>query len=576
MLKLFDRREVVTLFAWYGISAILQGIALALMIPFLQSLYTDRTHLSQWVSVIVVLGVSIVLIDTYAMVRSYRVGVYEVCDTLLDRIAERVLKLPLGWFDEVTKAKVVNATSKQINILSHLPSLLVPKMCNAVIVPIVMALATLAISWKITAIMLIPIIPLYLVWRWMSNAITMSNLQENHSAQELSARLIEFSSLQPILRATATSENGWDPLENAMRQDRDVVLEGLKSKARPGQIFNLILNVTFAIVLAYGMSTVLGHTMSPVEYLALITVVSRMVLPLTMVGLMATEVNNSMVALQSMMEIFATPALLEPGKAQKHNGNDIELRNVSFSYENRRPVLDNISLVAPTDKITAIVGPSGVGKSTILRLVARYWDTTTGQVLIGGKNVKEIGTKNVMNAVSMVFQDVYLFDTSIKENLAIAKPDATDAELQLAARRARLDEVIKHLPDGWNTQVGPGGLRLSGGERQRVAIARAFIKDAPILLLDEITSALDGENEAAIVEVLAELTRERTALVVAHRMSTIWGAHQIIVLESTAKGARVAQCGSPQELAHVPGKFRDYIRMNDAADLPEIIGRNKW
>ena len=170
-----------------------------------------------------------------------------------------------------------------------------------------------------------------------------------------------------------------------------------------------------------------------------------------------------------------------------------------------------------------------------------------------------------MGMTSMVFQDVYLFDTTIRENLRIARPEATDVELEEAARRARLDRVVEALPHGWETKVGPGGLSLSGGERQRVSIARAFVKDAPILLLDEITSALDGENESAITEVVRELSHGRTVMVVAHRLSTIRRADEVVFLQPAAGGARVAQRGAPDELAAMPGPFRDFIEASTAS-----------
>ena len=254
-----------------------------------------------------------------------------------------------------------------------------------------------------------------------------------------------------------------------------------------------------------------------------------------------------------------------PGERARPEGTTIALNDVSFAYDQGRPVLDRVSLTAPQGRVTALVGPSGAGKSTILRLAARFWDVGSGSVTIGGADVRALPTAEVMAMTSMVFQDVYLFDTTIRENLRVARPGATDAELAEAARRARLDRVIEALPHGWDTQVGPGGLSLSGGERQRVSIARAFVKDAPILLLDEITSALDGENESAITEVVRELSHGRTVIVVAHRLSTVRRADEVVYLEPAAGGARVAQRGAPGELAGTPGPFRDFVEASAAS-----------
>ena len=342
---------------------------------------------------------------------------------------------------------------------------------------------------------------------------------------------------------------------------------------RPGQAFNIIANAAFAAVMAAGLSLVSGHRLDVVGYLAVMVVTSRMLMPLTKAAMMSSEADNARVALTAMNAILDAEPLPEPapGERARAEGTAIALDGVSFSYEQGRPVLDRVSLSAPQGRVTALVGPSGAGKSTILRLAARFWDAGDGTVTIGGADVRALPAAQIMAMTSMVFQDVYLFDTTIRENLRIARPGATDAELETAARRARLDRVIEALPHGWDTRVGPGGLSLSGGERQRVSIARAFVKDAPILLLDEITSALDGENESAITEVVRELSAGRTVMVVAHRLSTIRRADEVVFLAPAERGARVAQRGAPAELAAEPGPFRDFVEASTAASRWRIL-----
>ena len=363
------------------------------------------------------------------------------------------------------------------------------------------------------------------------------------------------------------SEKGWKPVQEVLEADSKATLDGLRIKGRPGQFFTLILNTTFAVVLALGLSFVSGHRLDVVAYLAIVTVVARMLLPLTKGVLYASEADNAVVAFKAIVSILDAKPLPEPSPEQvgEPKGTDIVLRDVSFSYEEGRPVLDGVSLTAEQGKVTALVGPSGAGKSTVLRLAARFWDATAGTVSIGGVDVRHLPTAEIMAMTSMVFQEVYLFDTTIRENLRIARPDATDEKLEEAARRASLDKVIEALPHGWDTPVGPGGVSLSGGERQRVSIARAFLKDAPILLLDEITSALDGENESAITEVIRELSRGRTVLVVAHRLSTIRQADQVVFLEPSPDGARVAQAGTVPELTAQEGPFRGFVEAYTAA-----------
>ena len=565
--RVVNAAEMRTIIAWFVASAVLQGLTLALMIPFLRALYSRSESLTTWLIAVVVMAVSAALVETIAMHRSYRVSVFEVCDTMIDRVADHVLTLPLGWFSAEREAAVVNATSKEVNTLSHLASMVIPNLCNAFIVPLVMLGATAVVEWPLALIMAAAIVPLVLTWRLMGAATTRANEMEDRTSSAAAGRLVEFARLQPVLRATGATKTGWAPVQAALEADSASTLDGLRVKGRPGQYFNLIVNIAFALVMAVGLARVSGHRLDVVAYLAIMAVTARTLLPLTKAAMYGSEADNAKVALRAVGDILDARPLSdpEPGQEIEPRGTTIALNDVSFSYDAGRPVLAGVSLSAPQGRVTALVGPSGAGKSTILRLAARFWDVDDGTVTIGGAPVRSMRASTIMGMTSMVFQDVYLFDTTIRENLRIARPEATDAELAEAARRARLDRVIEALPHGWDTQVGPGGLSLSGGERQRVAIARAFVKDAPILLLDEITSALDGENESAITEVVRELSEGRTVIVVAHRLSTVRQADEVVFLEPTQAGARVAQRGTPQKLAAVPGPFREFIEASTAS-----------
>ena len=570
--RVVNAAEMRTIIAWFVASAVLQGLTLALMIPFLRALYSRSQFLTAWLIAVVVMAVSAALVETIAMHRSYRVSVFEVCDTMIDRVADHVLTLPLGWFSAEREAAVVNATSKEVNTLSHLASMVIPNLCNAFIVPLVMLGATAVVEWPLALIMAAAIVPLVLTWRLMGAATTRANEMEDRTSSAAAGRLVEFARLQPVLRATGATKTGWAPVQAALEADSASTLDGLRVKGRPGQYFNLIVNVAFALVMAMGLARVSGHRLDVVAYLAIMAVTARTLLPLTKAAMYGSEADNAKVALRAVGDILDARPLSdpEPGQEIEPRGTTIALNDVSFSYDAGRPVLAGVSLSAPQGRVTALVGPSGAGKSTILRLAARFWDVDDGTVNIGGAPVRSMRASTIMGMTSMVFQDVYLFDTTIRENLRIARPEATDAELAEAARRARLDRVIEALPHGWDTQVGPGGMSLSGGERQRVAIARAFVKDAPILLLDEITSALDGENESAITEVVRELSEGRTVIVVAHRLSTVRQADEVVFLEPTQAGARVAQRGTPQELAAVPGPFREFIEASTASSCWHI------
>lgn len=240
---------------------------------------------------------------------------------------------------------------------------------------------------------------------------------------------------------------------------------------------------------------------------------------------------------------------------------DIAFDHVTFGYEDDRPVLKDISFTIPAGSKTAIVGPSGSGKSTIVNLIARFWDPQAGRIVFGGAGIEEYRTDALLSQLSLVFQDVYLFDETVMDNIRIARPEASDEEVIEAARRARCEEFIRALPHGFQTRVGEGGSRLSGGERQRISIARALLKDASVILLDEATSSVDPENEHEILQALDELTAGKTVISIAHRLSTVSSADQILVVSD----GRLVQQGSHDELAHTTGIYADFLAARERA-----------
>ncbi|MDK8817770.1 ATP-binding cassette domain-containing protein, partial [Winkia sp. UMB6473-AN360BR] len=255
-------------------------------------------------------------------------------------------------------------------------------------------------------------------------------------------------------------------------------------------------------------------------------------------------------------KIMDAPELSEPDVSTPVSApGDVRFEDVAFGYDPDTPVLRDISFHVPQGGMCALVGPSGCGKTTIARLVARFWDVQSGSVYVGGVDVREQTTEDLMRQVSLVFQDVYLFNDTLEANIRLGNPEATDEEIRWAADLSGVTEIVNRLPDGWNSLAGAGGRALSGGERQRVSIARALVKKAPIALFDEATSALDAENEANIVAAMNELRKHSTLIVIAHKLETIRQADQIIVL---SHGGRIAQRGCHDELVNQPGQYRDF------------------
>ena len=262
-------------------------------------------------------------------------------------------------------------------------------------------------------------------------------------------------------------------------------------------------------------------------------------------------------------QVMDSPVLPEPdvSTATPSDGT-VELVDVDFGYQPDVPVLRGVSMSVPSGSMCALVGPSGSGKTTIARLIAHFYDVDSGQLRIGGVDVKQLTTEDLMSQLSMVFQDVYLFDDTLEANIRLGRPDATDDEVRRAAALAGVTEIVERLPDGWETRVGEGGRALSGGERQRVSIARALLKRAPIVLLDEATSALDAENEANIVSAMEELRRSSTLIVIAHKLETIAAADQVVVLGADG---HVAQQGRHDDLVGTEGPYRDFWEYRSSA-----------
>ena len=307
-----------------------------------------------------------------------------------------------------------------------------------------------------------------------------------------------------------------------------------------------------AVMLVGGILVTAGSLSIPMFILFLLFA-GRVYDPFTSCFMLMAEVFSALVSVKRMKQIDATPE--QTGTNVCNNkGYDIEFKNVVFSY-NEEPVLKGVSFVAKQGEVTALVGPSGGGKTTVSRLAARFWDYQKSSITVGGMEVSQIDPEKLMSLYSIVFQDVTLFDNTILENIRLGRKGATDEEVLAAAKLANCEEFAEKLPDKWNTNIGENGCALSGGERQRISIARAFLKDAPIILLDEATASLDVENETAIQEALSRLIKNKTVLIIAHRMRTVAGADQVVVLS----GGIVAEQGSPAELYARKGLYTHMV-----------------
>ena len=306
-----------------------------------------------------------------------------------------------------------------------------------------------------------------------------------------------------------------------------------------------------------------GGSLSPLEAVVAIGVLLRFMQILVDIGALVSSFETRRPVLELAHEVLSTPELPEPAESAPVTvPGEVVVDSVDFGYEAGAGVLHDVSFRAAPGTMTAIVGPSGCGKTTIARLVCRFYDVDSGAVRVGGNDVRDYSTEDLMEQLSMVFQDVYLFDDTLIANIRVGREDATDEQVMAAARMAGAEEIADRLPLGWSTPVGEGGRALSGGERQRVSVARALLKGSPIVLFDEATSALDPENESHIVEAMEELRRSSTLIVIAHKLDTIASADQIVVLD---ENGRVVQIGAHQELYDAGGPYRRFWRARERA-----------
>ncbi len=550
------RRLLQWLLTWLVAAAVLQGVAFVLLVPLLEALLgPDPARAWPWVGALAAVFAGYAWCHWTGQMTGYRLGT-GLSRTLHHGLGDAVARLPLGWFTAARTGQLAQLASTSVVDVMGAPAHLLRPVVSAVVTPAVVVGAIAFLDWRLALAAVVTVPLAALTWRLTTRLTGGADHAVDAAAVDAAGRVVEFAQHQPVLRAFRRTTDGYGLLDDALVAQR-AAGRRLLLRVVPGfTTFVLVLQLGFTIVLLAGTYLALGGTVGTVELVALLVLAVRFVEPLVAAADVAGAIRMAANALDRIEDVIATPPLPEPSRPGGPGEPAVEFADVTFGYEPGRPVLSGVSLAVPPRTMTALVGPSGAGKTTIVRLVARFWDVDSGVVRVAGEDVRDLTTEQLMAQVSLVFQDVYLFDGTIAENVRLARPDATDDQLAEAARLARVDEILARLPDGWDTRVGEGGTSLSGGERQRVSIARAILKDAPIVLLDEATAALDPENEAAVQEALAALTANRTLLVVAHRLQTVAAADQIAVLD----GGRIVELGRHEDLLARGGRYADFWR----------------
>ena len=471
-------------------------------------------------------------------------------------LAEKLRRLPLAFFGEHNLSDLTSTMMEDCAQLEETFSHAVPQLFAAGTSVVVVGIGLFSYDWRLALAVYWPVPLALLVLLLSVRSIDKAFTKHYKVKRALTEQIQEGLECVQEIKAY----NGEEVYDRQLDERLNVYEKALVSSEL---VTSSLVNVS-AVLLKLGMPSVLllgawlmqRGDVSLFVYLAFVLVSAMVYNPIQDVCTHMVVLSYLDVRIKRMRQIEAMPTL-GGSKDVEVNGYDIAFRGVSFSYETGKQVLHDVSFTARQGQVTALVGPSGGGKSTAAKLAARFWDVDEGEVTLGGKNIAEMDAEALLKNYAVVFQDVLLFNASVADNIRIGKRNATDDEVRQAARLAQCDDFIRSMPQGYDTIIGENGETLSGGERQRISIARALLKDAPVILLDEATASVDAENETKIQAGISELVRNKTVVIIAHRMRTVLNADHIVVLD----GGTVREQGSPQELLKENGEFARIVRL---------------
>lgn len=474
------------------------------------------------------------------------ISAYTILEGIRLKIADRLMKAPLGEVMGRRIGYLKNIIMDKVEDLEPPLAHMIPELTSNLLLPVAIFIWMLVIDWRMgLAVLIAPVlamIPMFFLMRNYNSQYAAYMEANNH----VNSIIIEYVEGIEVVKAFNQSTSSYEKFVNAVQSFKEFTLAWFKSTWKSMNLMMAIMPTTLLGVLPVGLLLVQNGSISPAELAMGIILSLSIVGPLMKATTFINEAKSMEYAVEAANELLNLPVLPDSGKIVSISHNDIALKHVTFSYDGseQNEVLHDVNLELPEGSFTALVGPSGGGKSTIARLIARFWDVTGGNITIGGKNIKELSIRQLSELVSFVTQDNFLFNCSLKENIRLGNPNATDEEVYAAAKAACCDEFIVRLDKGYDTPAGDAGKRLSGGEKQRIAIARAILKNAPIVILDEATAFTDPQNEDKIQKSIMALSKGKTLLVIAHRLSTIQNADQIVVL----KKGRIVDCGKQKEL----------------------------
>ncbi len=504
----------------------------------------------------IILSLILIILTTIFQYRSTFLSTYIESGVRRRGLAEKLRKLPLSYFGKKDLSDLTNTIMSDCALIETGSSHWIPELVGSFISSAIIVISLFVFNWKmaLAAVWVMPVAFLIVFFA--------RRVMDSLNQKSLTYKLDCLDGIQEGLETVR------DLRSNNMA---DTYMTGLNKKIKAVEKHSLVSEFVTAVfvssaqmILKFGIGTVavvgsallIKDEISVVTFFMFLLVVTRMYDPLQIALQNFAAIISLDTNCRRMDEILSHPE--QTGRETLDNkGYDIEFSNVAFSYNDGEQVLKDVTFTAKQGEVTALIGPSGGGKTTVSRMATRFWDYNKGKIMVGGMEVAQIDPEKLMSLYSIVFQDVILFNNTIMENIRIGKKDATDEEVMQAARLAYCEEFVEKLPNKWNTMVGENGSELSGGERQRISIARAFLKDAPIILMDEATASLDVDNESLIQESISNLIQNKTVLIIAHRMRTVDGADKIVVL----KDGVVAEQGSPAALKKQNGIYHHMMEL---------------
>lgn len=485
---------------------------------------------------------------------------YFMCAEKRIHIGDRMKYMPMGYFNDHNLGNLTSVVTTTMGDIENNASMVLTNILGGYIHAAIITIVMLCIDWRIGLTILCGILLFtWCIGRLQKKSETVSP-QRQQAQEALVSNVLEYVQGMLIVKSFNLGQNSNSKMRQAILDSKDKNLKLERTFVPYNMLQQIILYGTSILVIVEGLYFYLNGTMA-LSICLLMTVASFMLFSqLQSAGNTSSLLRLLDVSIDKVNEIDNTPVMDEHGKPINPPNYNIVFDDVSFSYGEHK-ILDHVSLSIPEKTVTAIVGPSGAGKSTLCNLIARFWDVDDGKITIGGIDVQDYTLDSLLTNISEVFQKVYLFADTIENNIKFGNPAASHNEVVKAAQKACCHDFIMSLPDGYDTVIGEGGATLSGGEKQRISIARAILKDAPIIILDEATSSVDPENENLLMGAISELTKNKTVIMIAHRLKTVRNADQIFVLS----GGHIVQTGKHEDLIRQPGIYADFIGIRKKA-----------